>query len=112
MKTATLIKTQESPAGADQRVYRLNPPHVETDWEGTQTTHEIVVVSGVYAMFSGPETYIFPGNADGEITDFGELKGSFRAAIDHELALRGMGYEVFDGDVVESTVIIEQEIES
>ena len=100
MKTATLLKTQESEVGADQRVYRLDPPHVE-DGE----THDIVVVSAVYALFSGPETYIFPGTADGEITDFGELAGSFRGSIDHEEALRGMGYEVFKGDTVQGEVV-------
>lgn len=90
MKTATLLKTQTSEADAEQRVYRLDPPHVE-DGE----THDIVVVSGVYAPFSGPETYIFPGTVDGEVTDWGELEGSFRGSIDHEAALKGMGYEVF-----------------
>ena len=100
MKTATLLKTQTSEAGADQRVYRLDPPHVE-DGE----THDIVVVSAVYALFSGPETYIFPGTVDGEVTDFGELAGSFRGSIDHEEALRGMGYEVFKGDTVQGEVV-------
>lgn len=94
MNTATLIKEQTSEAGAEQRVYRLNPPHVEAHWDGTKTTHEFVVVSGVYAPFSGPETYIFPSTADGEVTDWGEMTGSFQGAIDHEQALRGMGYGV------------------
>lgn len=105
MKTATLLKTQTSEASAEQRVYRLDPPHVETDWDGVERTHDTVVVSGVYALFSGPETYIFPGTADGEITDFGELAGSFRGSIDHEEALRGMGYEVFKGDTVQGEVV-------
>lgn len=94
MKTATLLKTQTSEADAEQRVYRLDPPHVETDWDGVERTHDTVVVSGVYALFSGPETYIFPGTVDGEVTDWIELEGSFRGSIDHEAALKGMGYEV------------------
>ena len=105
MKTATLLKTQESEVGADQRVYRLDPPHVETDWHGVEHTHDIVVVSAVYAPFSGPETYIFPGQSDGEITDFGKLAGSYRGGLDHEEALRGMGYEVFKGDTVQGEVV-------
>ena len=112
MKTATLLKTQTSEANAEQRVYRLDPPHVEADWEGEEHTHDTVVVSAVYAMFSGPETYIFPGTADGEITDWGELEGSYRGGLDHEEALRGMGYEVFNGQTVESTVVDEKELES
>ena len=100
MKTATLLKTQTSEADAEQRVYRLDPPHVE-DGE----IHDIVVVSAVYALFSGPETYIFPGTADGEITDFVEMAGSYRGGLDHEEALRGMGYEVFNGDTVVGEVV-------
>lgn len=111
MKTATLIKEQTSEAGAEQRVYRLNPPHVEEHYDGTKTTHEIVVVSGVHAFFSGPETYIFPSTEDGEVTDWGELTGSFRGAINHEQALRGMGYEIFNGEIIDGEVVM-GEVES
>lgn len=83
MATATLISTHISTVGADQRVYRLDPPY-----EG----QEYVVVSGI----SGPyavETYIFPGDETGDITDFGELPGSFRGGVDHTFALKGPGYD-------------------
>ena len=53
-----------------------------------------VIVSAVVAMFSGPETYIFPANDKGEITDWGELDGSFKGDLDHAQALRNAGYEV------------------
>lgn len=33
------------------------------------------VVSSVIAMFGGFETLVFPGNADGEVTDWGEVAG-------------------------------------
>lgn len=56
--------------------------------------HDFVIVSAVNAMFSGPETYIFPAYESGEQKNFGELDGSFRGALDHAEALRGAGYEV------------------
>lgn len=96
MKTATWIKSQAN-SKADQRVYRLDPPY--------GGTYDFVVVSAADVPFSGPETYIFPCTADGDITDFGEMEGSYRGGLDHEAALRGMGYEVFGGEIIESEVV-------
>lgn len=83
---AIFIKEQVSPVGAMQEVYRLSPP--------ADSIHEHVVVSAVAVPFTGAETYIFPGESDGTITDFMELEGSYRGGLDHEHALRGLGYEV------------------
>ncbi|ASZ73371.1 hypothetical protein SEA_LUCKYBARNES_54 [Brevibacterium phage LuckyBarnes] len=110
-KTATLIKDYTESPVADQRVYRLMPPHVEKDYHGVEHTYDVVIVSAADVPFSGPETYIFPGTADGEVTDYGELEGSYRGGLDHEEALRGMGYEVFTGDVIQGEIVGE-EIES
>lgn len=74
-----------SQSGAQQRTYRVNPP-----LEG----NEYVVVSAVVAMFSGPETYIFPADKNGKITSFGELEGSYRGGMSHESALGNAGYEI------------------
>ena len=84
--TATLIDTYTTHVGAAQRTYRLDPP--------MEALHEYVVVSAVVAPVTGPETYIFEGDADGNVTDWGELPGSFRGDFDHERALRNAGYEV------------------
>ena len=78
-KTAELIKHLND----RQRLYRLSEP-----LEG----HEYVVVSAAVDMF-GPETYIFPSNANGNVTDYLELDGSFKGAIDHAKALRRAGYQ-------------------
>lgn len=75
-KTATLVKNLTGFRG-DARLYKLSEPH-----EGT----EFVIVSGANAMFSGV--------AEGEVSDWGELEGSFRGSIDHERALAGAGYLV------------------
>jgi len=66
-------------------LYKLDPP-----FDG----HEFVVVSDVDVMFSGPETYIFPATASGEVTDWIELAGSFRGGRDHARALSGAGYRL------------------
>ena len=55
---------------------------------------EYVIVSAAVASITGPETYIFPSNREGKITDWGELHGSFRGALDHSQALQNAGYEV------------------
>lgn len=85
---ATLLKANLTTgrADADRALYRLDPP-----LDG----HELVIVSAVPHVFGGPpETYIFPGNEDGEVTDWVELEGSFRGAMDHARALAGAGYTV------------------
>jgi hypothetical protein len=84
VKTATFVKNLTGWDG-DARLYKCEPP-----LDG----HDHVIVSAVVALFSGPETYIFPSNAQGEPKDYGELTGSFRGALDHAEALRGAGYEV------------------
>ena len=66
-------------------VYRLDPPH-----EG----REYVMVSAVDAFGAGPETYIFPASEDGKVTDWLEMEGSFKGALDHVGALRNAGYEI------------------
>lgn len=84
MKTATFIRNVEN-FPAHQSLYRLDPPH-----EG----HEHVVVSSVVATLSGPETLIFPADANGKIQSFSELPGSCRGTLDHIEALNLAGYEV------------------
>ena len=88
MSTATKLKAISGMKGV-AFLYRCEPPMPDYD----NKAHEYVVVSAADAMFSGPETYIFPANADGEITDWGEMPGSFRGSLDHNQALRNVDYE-------------------
>ena len=79
---------------ADQRIYRLDPPISWIDLFADRTrTSEYVVVSAVDHSFA-TETYIFPSDKEGTITNWGELDGSFKGGVDHERALRRAGYEV------------------
>lgn len=93
MKTATYVKPYD-PGRGDAAVYKLSDP-MPVDRFGDEKQHtDHVVVSAVDVMFSGPETYIFPCDADGKVTSWGELEGSFRGGLDHAEALRGAGYEI------------------
>jgi hypothetical protein len=95
MRRATLVRHLANFTG-DARLYRLDPPlSIDNGWdEDTKgCVAEYVVVSATHAMFSGPETYIFPADADGNVTNWGELAGSYRGGLDHEAALSGAGYE-------------------
>jgi hypothetical protein len=71
-------------ASAGWVAYRCEPPYLGQ--------HEHVRVSA--ATIAGePETYIFPCDADGRVTDWGELDGSIEGVRDLSL-LSEMGYEV------------------
>jgi len=99
-KTATYVKTMEGrPEHIHQILYRCDPPmeydHYNQDTgEYERRYAEHVIVSAIFALFSGDETYIFPADSGGEITSWGELVGSFRGAQDHDRALERAGYEV------------------
>lgn len=97
-KIATFITKVHPNARGDMRLYKLNPAMEEEKYEWQEDdrnrTHEYVVVSEVNAMFSGPETFIFPADEAGKITSWGELDGSFRGAKDHKRALQNAGYVV------------------
>ena len=85
-KTATLITNKPGLRG-EYRLYRLSEP-----LEG----HDFVQVSAIrIAIDTGlPETYIFPSNEAGDITDWLDLPGSIQGVSDHALALAGAGYEL------------------
>ena len=87
-RTATFVRKADW--GADVRVYAVDPPMPVDDDEPTR----FVAVSAVNAPYGGPETYIFPCDAYGEVTSWGELDGSYRGGLDHERALADAGYEL------------------
>lgn len=98
MGTARFIK-QKNGQG-DGRVYALDPPMPVHVWgadhgdECTCAPTSHVWISAAVVPYSGPETCIFPCDADGDVTDWGELDGSYRGGLDHEAALESAGYEV------------------
>lgn len=99
MKTATEIGRLKDFTG-DARLFRLSEPMPwDYDWETERdkASTEFVVVSATNAMFSGPETYIFPANEQGEIISWSELEGSYKGGLSHRTALLNAGY-VVNGD--------------
>jgi hypothetical protein len=78
-------------------VYRLDPPMEWSDWSGDEVATvnaQFVWVHAANVPFSGPETYIFPCDSDGEVKDWAEMQGSFKGGMDLERALEGAGYVV------------------
>lgn len=98
MHKATQIPIKNKNWQGDARLYKLSEPIPYGDclWddEAEEQKTEFVVVSANTVMYSGPETYIFPTNEDGEVLSWLELSGSFRGGLDHAKALKGAGYEV------------------
>jgi len=92
---ATLTKKMGGWTG-DARMYRCDPPMPYTGYDDKDNrialTADFVIVSATYALYSGPQTYIFPADGN-DVTDWEELAGSFRGSIDHARALRNAGYE-------------------
>jgi len=84
---ATYVRNLDGWHG-DVRLYKLSEPYTMSDWNGQETgTCEYVAVSATVAMFSGPETYVFPCSEDGTVIDWGELPGSFQGSLDHQAAI-------------------------
>lgn len=74
-------------------LYKLTPPlGIPCKENESQGETEFVVVAGIVTPCDGPETSIFPAKADGEITSWNELEGSFQGEIDHGKALAKAGY--------------------
>jgi hypothetical protein len=88
-KTATAIKTLNHWNGL-ATVYKVEPAIKSYE----NNSYDYVVVSQVNALYSGPETYMFGSNEDGEVTDWCELPGSRRGSYTHEEVLNDEGYTV------------------
>ncbi len=86
MKTAKKIRELDGFKG-EAALYEMSPPY-----EG----HQFVVVSAISIAFDTgrSETYIFPSDAKGKVTDWGELEGSRRGTTSHSEILEEAGYEV------------------
>ncbi len=93
VNTATFIKSMNGFNG-DARLYKVAPPmSIDSLFDEDDKTTDHIIVSAVYVL-GVPETYIFASNSDGEISNWGELSGSFKGDIDHNEALNRAGYEV------------------
>jgi hypothetical protein len=92
-KTATAIKILNHWAGF-ATVYKVEPAIRPYDYDENGISYDYVVVSQVNSLYSGPETYMFGSNKDGDVTDWCELPGSRRGSYTHEEVLNDEGYTV------------------
>lgn len=99
-KYARLVRRIKGFRG-DARLYALSEPVEYQSWVGgigegreTKETRHVVVSAG--DTHSGPESFIFPSDADGVVLNWGELEGSIRGVLDHEAALDASGYELIN----------------
>lgn len=96
-KIATYVADVSDKFTGTAFLYRMDPPLTYQTYEVDGTSERIteyVVASAADVMFSGPETYIFPADSDGEVIDWGELEGSFRGDLCCDEAIRRAGYAV------------------
>lgn len=99
---ATLISEKVVEEGMVHKVYKVDPPIPYIKWTRGEPDQALltdyVLVSAAIVKFSGPETYIFPSDAEGQVTDWGELEGSYKGGLNHTVALEGMGYTEAEQD--------------
>ena len=80
-------------------LYRVEPPipySMNWDTDEYEEKADYVVASETYAMFSGPETYPFPADEEGNVLDWGELTGSYRGGLNGDRAIENAGYTIED----------------
>lgn len=97
MKKAFLVEQGLAGYQGFASLYRLDTPIAQTRYTDVgeeEITHEYVVVSSANVPFSGPETYIFPADKDGNVVNWSELSGSVRGDFSHEETLARAGYTV------------------
>ena len=87
--TATLVRDNLANFNGHAKLYKLSEPVTFDD----DHTTDYIVVSASVVPFSGPETYIFPANKNGNVIHWCELDGSYRGGLDHAKALVNGGYE-------------------
>ena len=92
MTTATYIKRLDGWTG-DARLYRLSQParYGWSDEDPGERDHTQYIIVSAVSGFGGPETYIFPADLEGNVVNWGEMKGSFQGACDHALAIANAG---------------------
>jgi hypothetical protein len=85
---ATFVKDLSGWKGG-AKLWCLSEPYKVSDWSGNEYATVTHVITSAVVAYSGPETYVFPSDASGEVVDFGELPGSFQGDLHHDIAIRG-----------------------
>lgn len=56
--------------------------------------NKYVITSAVNVPLSGPETYMFAADENGDIVSFFELPGSYRGGLEHKKCFDYIGYDI------------------
>lgn len=83
--TGVAVFIKSLPWRGDARLFKVEPPY---------GGHSYIVVSAALVLFSGPETYIFPADVNGEVTDWCEMDGSRKGSHSHLSVLEDIGYSI------------------
>ena len=99
MSTAKYMGQAPGEWRGNAKWFRVEPPLQSASYDfdsESEVMHEYadVILSAAVVMFTGPETYIFPANEQGEIQSWIDLDGSQRGTLSHEKVLADLGYEV------------------
>ena len=83
--------------GLSQSIYKLEPPlkyeeFTGGDWSEQETEYILISSSSMCGM----ETYIFPADRSGVVTDWGELNGSVKGYVQAEDILESIGYTLVE----------------
>lgn len=74
--------------------YRLTPPLKSTDWDNDKDREDRYIWVSQINVNSMWETYIFPADKNGKVTDWLELEGSRKGYITPDSLMRELGYTV------------------
>jgi len=58
--------------------------------------HKYVITSASNVQFTGPETYMFASDENGNIVDWCELPGSYRGELDHKKCFEYINYKIHE----------------
>jgi hypothetical protein len=95
MKTANFLRMLDGFNG-DARLFELSHPLAYRIWNSETKSDETHLTSYVAVSATSTfetETYIFPCDSTGKVTNWGELPSSYRGGLDATRALKGAGYE-------------------
>lgn len=56
--------------------------------------HKLVITSAQSVPYTGPETYMFGADENGNIVSWEELPGSYRGDLEHRFCFLNIGYDI------------------
>ena len=85
----------------EAHLFKMSQPVEWEDWtpDGLRTREaDYVVASAAIVLFTGPETYLFPSDPNGEPISWCELPGSYRGGLSIKTAIENAGWKYVGPD--------------